>query len=205
MKILCVGRNYAKHAREMGHAVPTEPIWFWKPESAVVADGEPVVIPAGIGTVHHEVELAVRIGKTARRIDAASALRHLDAATVAVDVTARDLQERAKKAGEPWALAKGFDTFCPLGAWGPVPGDLQAMQLRLRLDGIVKQHGTTGDMIWNVAQLVAAASQWTTLKPGDVMLTGTPDGVGPIAAGQRMEAEAVGLATLRSPVVAANQ
>ncbi len=201
MKVLCVGRNYAKHARELGHAAPEAPIWFWKPESAVVHDGEAVVVPSGIGAVHHEVELAVRVGREARRIAARDALRHLDAATVAVDVTARDLQAKAKKAGEPWDQAKGYDSFLPLGEWKPLPADLQALRLRLAVNGQARQDGCTRDMTWNVAELLAAATAWTTLRPGDVLLTGTPEGVGPIVPGDAMEAEVVGVASVRNPVV----
>jgi 2-keto-4-pentenoate hydratase/2-oxohepta-3-ene-1,7-dioic acid hydratase in catechol pathway len=201
VKVLCVGRNYARHVRELGNAPPAQPIWFWKPDTAIVGDGEPVVLPAGIGAVHHEVELAVRIGRVARRIQPGEALRHLDAATVAVDVTARDLQDEAKRLNATWDRAKGYDTFCPLGPWAPLPRDLQAVELRLRLDGAERQRGSTREMTWGVAELVAAASQWTTLKPGDALLTGTPDGVGPIHPGQAMEAEAVGVAAVRNPVV----
>ena len=205
MKVLCVGQNYAKHVRELGGAAPESPVWFWKPDSAIVADGAAIELPEGIGSVHHEVELAVRIGRDARRIDAASALRHLDGVTVANDVTARDLQAAAKKAGRPWAQAKGYDTFLPLGAWQPLGGrDLQALRLRLTVNGELRQDGRTADMTWPVAELVALASQWTTLHAGDVLLTGTPDGVGPLAAGDVVGAELVGVAKLRNPVVASS-
>lgn len=203
MKVLCVGQNYAKHVRELGGAAPDSPVWFWKPDSAIVADGQAIELPAGVGAVHHEVELAVRVGREARRVAPADALRHLDALTVANDVTARDLQQAAKKAGRPWAQAKGYDTFLPLGAWQSLGGhDLQALRLRLAVNGQVRQDGRTADMTWPVAQLVALASQWTTLRPGDVLLTGTPDGVGPLVAGDVVECEAVGVAKVRNPVVA---
>jgi acylpyruvate hydrolase len=204
MKVLCVGQNYAKHVRELGSTPSASPVWFWKPDSAIIADGAAIELPTGIGSVHHEVELAVRIGKEARRVSPSTALRHLDALTVANDVTARDLQAAAKKDGKPWAQAKGYDTFLPLGAWVPLHArDLQDLQLRLRVDGQVKQDGRTKDMTWPVADLVSLASQWTTLRPGDVLLTGTPDGVGPLTAGNVVEAEVVGVAKLRNPVVAA--
>ena len=202
MKVLCVGQNYAKHVRELGGAAPEAPVWFWKPDSAIVADGQAIELPAGVGAVHHEVELAVRIGREARRIASSAALRHLDGVTVANDVTARDLQAAAKKAGRPWAQAKGYDTFLPLGAWAPLPADLQALRLRLTVNGTVRQDGATRDMTWPVAALVSLASQWTTLRPGDVLLTGTPDGVGPLAAGDQVVAEVAGLARLRNTVVA---
>jgi len=204
MKVLCVGRNYAKHARELGNAPPEQPVWFLKPDSAVVGDGDAVELPAGIGSVHHEVELAVRIGRAARRTTPAAALGHVDAITVANDVTARDLQEKAKKAGLPWDQPKGYDTFLPLGAWHPLAGhDLQALRLRCTVDGAVRQEGATADMTWGVADLIALASQWTTLRPGDVLLTGTPDGVGPMPAGSVVTCELVGIAKVRNPVRAA--
>ena len=204
MKVLCVGRNYAKHVRELGGKGNEQPVWFWKPDSAIVHDGEPVEVPAGIGSVHHEVELAVRVAKPIRRAPATDTLRRLDGVTVAVDVTARDLQNEAKKIGGPWDQAKGYDSFLPLGAWAEVAGrDLQAIQIRLAVNGQVRQDGSTRDMTWSVAELLAQASQWTTLNPGDVVLTGTPEGVGPIVPGDRMETEAVGVARLRNPVVAA--
>lgn len=191
MKILCVGKNYAKHAAELGGTTPEAPIWFWKPVSAVIGDGDPVRIPTGVGAVHHEVELAVRIGPD-----------HVpDAFTVAVDVTARDLQTAAKKAGRPWAQAKGYDTFLPLGDWVPLDGiDLQDLRLRLSVDGEVRQDGSTADMTWSVAELLRHAADWVTLAPGDVLLTGTPEGVGPLLPGAEMVAEVVGHASLRNPI-----
>ena len=203
MKVLCVGRNYAKHVKELGGKGDERPVWFWKPESAIVRDGEAVAVPAGIGAVHHEVELAVRVGRTLRRAGSADSLRHLDGVTVAVDVTARDLQAEAKKVGGPWDQAKGYDSFLPLGAWAEAAGrDLQDVRLRLAVNGQPCQDGSTRDMTWPVPELLAQASRWTTLNPGDVVLTGTPEGVGPIVPGDRMEAEAVGVARLRNPVVA---
>lgn len=206
MKVLCVGRNYAKHAQEMGNAVPESPIWFWKPESAIVQDGGDLVLPNGIGAVHHEVELAVRIAARARRVAPPQALRHIDAVTVANDATARELQQKAQKAGLPWAQAKGYDTFLPLGAWQPWRAsdgvDLQQQHLRLAIEGSVKQDGSTRNMLFGVAQLIAHASTWTTLEAGDILLTGTPDGVGPMPAGSTVELELAGIAKLRHRVVA---
>lgn len=201
MKILCVGQNYAKHVRELGGAPPAAPVWFWKPDSAVIADGAAIELPTAIGAVHHEVELAIRIGAPTRRVSADTALRHADGFTVANDVTARDMQAEAKKAGRPWAQAKGYDTFLPLGAWQAMGPDLQSLQLRLRVNGKMRQDGSTRDMSWSVADLIAQASQWTTLNPGDVLLTGTPEGVGPLAAGDHVEAELVGHVRLANPVI----
>lgn len=204
VSVYCVGKNYAAHARELGGTGKEEPIWFLKPEAAVVGDGDAILVPPGVGAVHHEVELAVRVGKVARRIAPAEALRHLDAMTVAVDVTARDLQNAAKKAGNPWAVSKGFDTFLPLGAWRAIDRDLQQIALRLSVNGQLRQSASTAAMTWPVARLVAAASQWTTLRPGDILLTGTPEGVGPIVPGDVVEAEATGVARLRNPVESAD-
>lgn len=203
MKILCVGRNYARHVKEMGQAPPAAPLWFWKPDSAIIRDGEAIVIPPGIGAVHHEVELAVRVGKRLKAVAATEALGAVDAITVANDVTARDLQEAAKKAGTPWSQAKGYDTFLPMGAWMPIAGrNLGDLRLRLTVDGELRQDGTTRDMTWAVGELLAHASSWTTLQPGDVLLTGTPEGVGPMNPRQTVDAELVGVARLRNPVVA---
>lgn len=202
MKVLCVGRNYAKHVRELG-GTSLEPVWFLKPDSAIVHDGDAVRIPPGIGAVHHEIELAVRVGKALRRARAIDALRALDGVTVAVDVTARDLQNEAKKAGGPWDQAKGYDSFLPLGVWRAPEGlDLQDLRLRLAVNGQTRQDGSTRDMTWPVAELLARASQWTTLRPGDILLTGTPEGVGPLVPGDRMEAEAIGVGRVRNPVLA---
>lgn len=207
MKVLCVGRNYAKHARELGNPLPppAAPIWFWKPESAIVPDGADLVLPRGIGAVHHECELAVRIGRRLRRVAAEEAVRHVDAVTVANDATARELQQAAQKAGLPWAQAKGYDTFLPLGAWQPWRAsdgpDLQAQRLRLSVGGAVRQDASTRDMVNGVAALLAHAGTWTTLEPGDIVLTGTPEGVGPMPAGQEVVCELVGIARLRHHVV----
>lgn len=186
MKILCVGKNYAKHAAELQSDVPDAPIWFWKPDTALLPDGGTIRVPTDVGAVHHEVELAVRIGE-----DGAP-----DAFTVALDVTARDLQNEAKQHGWPWDQAKGYDSFLPLGDWVPVDGvDLQALRLRAAVDGDVRQDGSTADMVWSVAELLERAAGWTTLAPGDILLTGTPEGVGPIEPGQAVTAEVVGHVT----------
>ncbi len=193
MKILCVGQNYAKHVAELGSDRPERPVWFWKPDTAIIGDGDAVRVPAGIGEVHHEVELAVRIGDDGQP----------DAFTVAVDVTARDMQKADKAKGRPWQQAKGYHTFLPLGKWQDAADvDLQQLHLRLTVDGELRQEGTTADMTWTVAELLEHAAAWVTLRPGDILLTGTPHGVGPIEPGQTMVAEIVGTTTLRNPVVA---
>jgi acylpyruvate hydrolase len=180
MKILCVGQNYAKHAAEMGSSSPDAPIWFWKPESAIVRSGEAIRLPPAIGEVHHEVEWAIRIGANGKP----------DAMTIAVDVTARDMQTAAKKAGRPWTQAKGYDTFLPLGTWVPFEPGPHAMRLSINDD--LRQDGTTADMSWGIDALLAHAAKWTTLYSGDIVLTGTPAGVGAIETGDEIEVELVG-------------
>jgi acylpyruvate hydrolase len=199
VKVLCVGRNYAAHAREMGASAPKEPVWFLKPDSAIIADGDAIELPAGVGAVHHEAELAVRIGSPARRVDEAAARACIDAYTAANDVTARDLQEAAKRDGLPWTRSKGFDGFLPLGHWLPAE-DLQALDVRLAVNGEVRQSASTREMTWSAAQLVSLASQWTTLHPGDILLTGTPQGVGPMRRGDVVAVQ-VGKAKVSNPVV----
>ncbi len=193
MKVLCVGKNYDAHARELdGLGPPPQPLWFWKPDSAIIQDGASIELPARIGRVDHEVELALRIGPDGEP----------DAYTVAIDVTARDLQAQAKAQGWPWAQAKGYDTFLPLGPWRLLDGvDVQDLPLRLSVNGELRQDGHTADMVWPVAALLRHAASWTTLRERDVLLTGTPAGVGPIVAGDELAARA-GEAHLRVSVVA---
>lgn len=198
-KILCIGRNYAKHAAEMKSDVPTEPLVFLKPPSALIEDGASVVLPAVSNDVHHEVELVVVIGKGGKNIPQEQALEHVDAYAVGLDMTARDLQSEAKKGGRPWSVAKGFDTFAPLGPLAPtrVVSDPQDLTIRLTVNGDARQDAHTRDMIFPVAELVAYCSRIFTLTPGDLIYTGTPEGVGPVRDGDRMEASVSGLPPLR--------
>ena len=196
-KVIGIGRNYADHAREMGNEVPAEPLMFLVPNTAVVGPGDPVVIPRQSTNVHYEGELAVVIGKIAKDVRVEDALDCVWGYTVADDVTARDLQ----KSDGQWARAKGFDTFCPLGPWVETELDVTDLRLVTRLDGEVVQDGTTADMVHQVADLIAYASAAFTLLPGDVILTGTPSGVGPVTAGQRVSIEIEGIGTLDNPFV----
>ncbi|MEM1042829.1 MAG: fumarylacetoacetate hydrolase family protein [Bacteroidota bacterium] len=203
-KVLCVGRNYAEHAREMGYAPdpPAEPVVFLKPSTALVASGGTVCIPPQSDEVHHEVELVAVIGRGGKNIPEEKALGHVGAYALGLDMTARDLQRLAKAANKPWAVAKGFDTFAPLGpltAASEVP-DPQALDLQLTLNGEVRQSGRASDMIFPVRVLVAYLSRIFTLEPGDVVYTGTPEGVGPVAPGDVLEATSSGLAPLRITV-----
>lgn len=196
-KVIGIGRNYADHAKEFGNEVPAEPMMFLVPNTAVIGPGDPVVIPRGSVTVDYEGELAVVIGKICKDVRAEVALECVWGYTCANDVSARDWQ----RSDGQWARAKGFDTSCPLGPWIETELDPAGLRIRTRLDGELVQDGVTSDMIHGVAALVAYASAAFTLLPGDVILTGTPAGVGPVTAGQRVEVEIDGIGTLSNPFV----
>jgi acylpyruvate hydrolase len=198
-KVICVGRNYAAHAAEMRAAVPPAPILFLKPPSALIGHGGRIVLPAASSDVHHEVELVAVIGRGGKDIPESKALDHVDAYAVGLDITARDLQAAAKAQGEPWTISKGFDTFAPLGplAAAHAVGDPQGLQIRLTVNGEVRQVGHTGNMLFSVARLVAFCSSVFTLMPGDLIFTGTPEGVAPIQDGDVLEATITGLPPLR--------
>ncbi|PKW25919.1 fumarylacetoacetate hydrolase family protein [Phycicoccus duodecadis] len=196
-KIIGIGKNYADHAAEMGGEPPVEPLMFLVPNTAVVGPGDPVVLPPQSAEVHYEGELAVVIGRLCKDVEPEDALGVIFGYTCANDVTARDLQ----RGDGQWARAKGFDTFSPLGPWIETDLDISDLRLVTRRDGEVVQDGTTADMVHGVAALVSYASKAFTLLPGDVILTGTPAGVGPIESGQRVEVEIEGIGTLANPVV----
>jgi acylpyruvate hydrolase len=197
-KVLCIGRNYAKHAAEMQSEVPEEPMVFLKPSTALLGDGGVIRLPAQSSDVHHEVELVAVIGRGGKNIAVEHALEHVAAYAVGLDMTARDIQAVAKKKGHPWSVAKGFDTFAPLGRLVPASdvGDPRDLEITLRINGEVRQHGRTADMMYPVATLVAYLSSIFTLEPGDLIYTGTPEGVGPVHPGDELVAEASGLPTL---------
>ena len=182
-KIICVGRNYAAHAKELGNDVPAEPLLFFKPPSSLVGTGGVVVLPRESQRVEHEAELGVVIGRRVRNIDAKGAMSAVFGYTIVNDVSARDLQ---KKDGQ-WARAKGFDTFCPVGPW--IETDLRPDDLRIvcRVNGSVRQDGRTSQMIFDVPALIAYVSNIMTLEPGDLISTGTPEGVGPLEPGDLCE------------------
>jgi 2-keto-4-pentenoate hydratase/2-oxohepta-3-ene-1,7-dioic acid hydratase in catechol pathway len=196
-KVIGIGRNYAEHAAEMGGEAPEEPLMFLVPNTAVIGPDDPVVLPPQSSEVHYEGELAVVIGRMCKDVAPEDALGVIFGYTCANDVTARDLQ----RSDGQWARAKGFDTFCPLGPWVETDLDPGALALVTRLDGEVVQDGTTADMVHGVAALVSHASAAFTLLPGDVILTGTPAGVGPMVSGQRVEVEIEGIGVLANPVV----
>lgn len=197
-KIVAVGRNYADHARERGKPVPKEPLLFLKPPSAIVGPEEPIRVPGWAGRVEHEAELAVVIGRTAVDLPRPDdALAHVFGATCANDVTARELQERDVQ----FTRAKGFDSFCPLGPVLASGLDLGRLRVRARVNGGLRQDGTTADMIFPVAHLVWAVSRVMTLLPGDIICTGTPAGVSPLQPGDVVEVEVEGVGVLRNPVL----
>jgi 2-keto-4-pentenoate hydratase/2-oxohepta-3-ene-1,7-dioic acid hydratase in catechol pathway len=194
-KVVGIGKNYAEHAREMGGEVPTEPLMFLVPNTAVAGPGDPVVMPRQSSEVHYEGELAVVISRLCKDVPAGRVSDVIYGYTCANDVTARDLQ----KADGQWARAKGFDSFCPLGPWIETELDTGDLSIVPRLDGEVVQDGRTSDMIHDVGALVAYVSQAFTLLPGDVIITGTPAGVGPVTHGQRVEVEIEGIGILSNP------
>ncbi|MTD39497.1 fumarylacetoacetate hydrolase family protein [Erwinia sp. CPCC 100877] len=188
-KVVCVGSNYALHIREMGSATPKEPVLFIKPETSLCDLGQPLVLPQGLGEVHHEVELAVLIGSTLKQASEEHVSQAIAGYGVALDLTLRDLQGKLKKAGHPWEKAKGFDNACPISGFIPTAeyhGDPQNSELSLAVNGEVRQQGTTADMIYPVLPLIACISRFFTLRAGDVVLTGTPEGVGPLRSGDEL-------------------
>ena len=198
-KIVAVGRNYAAHAAEHGDEVPSEPLIFLKPPSAVIGPNEPIVCPPQSAQVEHEAELAVVIGRRARRVTAADAWDYVLGYACANDVTARDLQ----RSDGQWSRAKGFDTFAPLGPWIVTDLDPTDLTVACRVNGQMKQQASTTDMVFKIPQLIEYITAAMTLEPGDVILTGTPEGVSPIRPGDHVEVEVEGIGVLRNPVVAA--
>lgn len=200
-KIVCVGRNYLEHARELGNEVPERPLIFFKPPSSIVADGEAIVLPEASQRVEHEGEIAVVIGRTARKVSAAEAWEHVAGIAPLNDVTARDLQ----KTDGQWTRAKGFDTFCPMGTMVPLEriADRDGLQVICRVNGQVRQQGRVGEMAFNIPTLIEYISGVMTLEPGDVIATGTPAGVGPLQPGDVVEVEIPGVGILKNPVQAA--
>jgi 2-keto-4-pentenoate hydratase/2-oxohepta-3-ene-1,7-dioic acid hydratase in catechol pathway len=197
-KILCIGRNYVDHIKELGNETPAAPVVFMKPATAVVDDGMAVVIPPYSTECHYEAELAVLIGMDGKDIPESEALSHVAGYGVAIDMTLRDVQDNLKKKGLPWEIAKGFDTSCPLSDFTPaahVP-DPQNLTIRLMLNGAERQNGSTGLMINPVARIVSYLSGIFTLEEGDVILTGTPAGVGRVQPGDGMVAEIPGVGRL---------
>jgi 5-carboxymethyl-2-hydroxymuconate isomerase len=201
-KIVCLARNYAEHAKELGNETPAAPVLFMKPASSVIGDGEAVVIPAYSQECHYEVELAVLIGREARKVTADQAIENVAGYGVAIDMTLRDVQNQLKAKGLPWEIAKGFDTACPLSDFVPASAiaDPHDLNLTLAVNGENRQNGTSADMINRIPQIIAHISGIFTLEPGDIILTGTPAGVGRVAAGDVMTAGIATVGHLTIPV-----
>jgi 2-keto-4-pentenoate hydratase/2-oxohepta-3-ene-1,7-dioic acid hydratase in catechol pathway len=195
-KIVCVGRNYAAHAAELGNAVPPEPLLFLKPPSALVAHQSEIVLPPQSERVEHEAEIGIVIGARLARANVEEAARAVFGVTCVNDVTARDLQKKEVQ----FTRAKGFDTFCPVGPWIETDLTLEALSVTGRVNGAVRQHGAATAMVTPIAKLLSFMSHAMTLEPGDLISTGTPEGVGPLVAGDTVEVEVSGVGVLRNTV-----
>src|SRR5512139_3434181 len=195
-KIICVGRNYVEHAKELGNEVPKVPLIFLKPPSSIIPAGEAILLPSQSAQVEHEGELVAAIGKRGRYITAVNARKHILGYTVGNDVTARDLQ----KIDDQWTRAKGFDTFCAFGPWIDTEFDISDAVITCKVNGQPRQMASTRDVVFSVPILIAYISSVMTLEPGDVIFTGTPSGVGPLKAGDEAVVEIEGLGVLRNPV-----
>lgn len=205
LRIIALGLNYAAHAAETGKTPPEEPIFFLKASTAVIGPEEPVIYPAGIGRIDHEVELAAIIGKGGSNIPREKAAAHIAGYTILNDVTARDMQSRDMAASRPWFLSKSFDTFAPMGPCITLPDEIAEpaeLELSLRLNGELRQQSNTRDLIFDLPELIHRLSRWVTLEAGDVISTGTPSGISPLSVGDVMEAEIERIGVLRNPIVA---
>lgn len=188
--LFCIGRNYSEHIEEMKSEKTADPVVFLKPRSSIMHSGDSIVIPSVSSDVHFEAELVILIGSKTKNISEENALNSIEAFGIGIDMTARDIQAIAKKKGLPWSLAKGFDTFAPIGNFQKYSSDidLQKLSLELRVNGEVRQSDITSKMIFTVSQLISYLSQNFTLYPGDLIFTGTPKGVGQVNAGDKIEA-----------------
>lgn len=196
-KIVCVGRNYVDHARELGNAVPKEPLLFLKPPSSMVSNGQPIRLHEMSNQIEYEGEIGVIIGQRLSRADEHAARAAMQAIAAVNDVTARDLQ----KSDSQWTRAKGFDTFCPVGPPGAVPNDLGSLEVVTRVNGVERQRGMASQMVFSIPMLLSYISRIMTLEPGDLVCTGTPAGVGTLKAGDEVEVEIVGVSRVKNPVL----
>ena len=190
-KIVCLGRNYIEHAKEMKADVPTTPVLFLKPASALIPDGGTILIPSISNDVHHEVEMVVLIGTGGTDIPVGRAMQHVGGYAVGLDMTLRDLQAEAKKKGLPWTVAKGFDTSAPISSFVRAEAvvDPHSLDIRLTVNGQKRQESNTRNMIFRVEQMISFISSIMTLESGDLIYTGTPEGVGPVQPGDTLKAE----------------
>ncbi|MDH5235099.1 MAG: fumarylacetoacetate hydrolase family protein [Gemmatimonadota bacterium] len=197
-KIVCAGRNYREHVKELGNQLPTTPVVFLKPPSCVIADGAPIRLPMDVGRIDFEGEIGLVIGTRLRKATRAECVAGIRGIVAVNDVSARDLQ----KSDPQWWRAKGYDTFGPIGPEKPGTPDLTALEVVTRVNGIERQRGHSSEMIFPIADLLVFISSAITLEPGDVVATGTPEGVGPLKPGDEVEVEVVGWSRVRNPVVA---
>lgn len=197
-KIVCIGRNYREHAKELGNEVPTEPLFFLKPPSSIIADGEAIVLPEQSERVEFEGEIGVVIGATLTRASETEAERAVAGVLAVNDVTARDLQKKDSQ----WTRAKGFDTFCPLGPVSPIAHDFGNITVVTRVNGVEKQRASSSEMVFSIGKLLSYVSHVMTLEPGDIVATGTPSGVGQLSPGDIVEVEVVGVSKVSNPVEA---
>ena len=196
-KIVCVGRNYAEHAKELGNEVPKAPLIFLKPPSSVISDGEPIRLPSVSHQVEFEGEIGIMIGERLTRASEADARKAIRAIVAVNDVTARDLQ----KSDGQWTRAKGFDSFCPLGTESGDFGDLSDLTVITRVNGEERQRGSSAQMVFSIPAVLSYISHIMTLEPGDLVATGTPSGVGPLAPGDVVEIEVEGVSRVSNPVI----
>ena len=202
MKIICIGWNYRPHLKELNGPLPEVPLIFLKPSTCIIHDGDDIVLPNGITNVQYECELALVFGKGGKDIPEEDALSYVSHVAVFNDVTARDMQNEYRKRGDAWSLAKGMDTFGPVSDFVPYKGqDLNDLHLTLKVNGEIKQDGNTSDMIFPPSKLISYVSKYMTIEEGDIMATGTPEGVGEIRPGDVVELEIENVCRLRNRVV----
>lgn len=189
MKIICIGRNYVDHAKELNNPVPKEPVFFMKPDTALIQSRNPFIYPSFSNDIHHEIELVVKISKIGKHIEERFAHKYYEEISVGVDFTARDVQQQCKEKGLPWEKAKAFDGSAPTGKFVNISeiNDINNLNFSLQINGETKQKGNTKDMLFNINQIIAYVSQFVTLKIGDYIFTGTPAGVGPIKIGDKLD------------------
>lgn len=202
-KVICVGRNYAEHAAELNNLIPTEPMLFMKPATSVVPLTESLLLPKNHGEVHFETEMAVLIGQSLSQASITEAAAAIAGVGLALDLTLRDLQSKLKAKGHPWEKSKAFDGSCPLSAFVKPEciADLQNVDIALRVNGEIRQQGNSADMLNQVLPLIAHSSEFFTLVPGDVILTGTPAGVGPVVAGDQLQLQLADLINVSTEAV----
>ena len=190
MKIICIGRNYREHAKELNNAVPEKPVFFMKPDTALLTDNQPFHYPGFTKELHYETEIVLKISKEGKQIEEKSASDYFNEIGIGIDFTARDLQAEQKKKGLPWEIAKAFDGAAPIGKFVDKTRypDLNSLRFSLKINGELRQQGNTADMMFRFDRIIAYVSQFITLKPGDLIYTGTPSGVGPTKPGDHFEA-----------------